>query len=123
MSTLKIKSGGTWLNVAGAGVGVPSGGSAGQLLIKASATDYDMGWGSPPYAIYLTSVACSAMTGDFASVSDGRITADYVVAEITFANPSAITSDVTWTTVAGTLVLNGTCASATTCNVVLVPTT
>ena len=67
-----------------------------------------------------TSVACSATTGNFATVSNAAITADHVVAECTFANPSAITSDVTWTTSAGSVVLNGTCASATTANIVLV---
>ena len=72
--------------------------------------------------IYLTNVAVSATTGDIASVSDQRITADFVVAECVFANPSAITSDVTWTTGSGSLVLNGTCSSATTANVVLVKT-
>lgn len=71
-------------------------------------------------ALYLTSVACSAMTGDFATVSDANITANHVVVECVFANPSAITTDVTWTTAAGSLKLNGTCASATTCNIVLV---
>ena len=70
--------------------------------------------------LYYTSVACSATTGNFATVSNAAITADHVVAECTFANPSAITSDVTWTTSAGSVVLNGTCASATTANIVLV---
>lgn len=70
--------------------------------------------------LYLTSVACSAMTGDFASVSNAAITADHVVAECVFANPSAITTDVTWTTASGSVKLNGTCASATTVNLVLV---
>lgn len=71
-------------------------------------------------ALYLTSVACSAMTGNFASVSNASITADYVVASVVFANPSAITSDVSWTTASGSLVLNGTCSSATTANIVLI---
>lgn len=70
--------------------------------------------------LYLTSVACSAMTGDFATVSDAKINANHVVAECVFANPSAITTDVTWTTASGSLKLNGTCASATTVNIVLV---
>ena len=73
-----------------------------------------------PGAIYLTNVACSAMTGDFASVSNVSITADYIVAECVFAKPSCITSDVTWTTASESLVLNGTCSSATTANIVLV---
>lgn len=71
-------------------------------------------------ALYYTSVACSAMTGDFATVSNAAITADHVVAAIVFANPSAITTNVTWTTAAGSLTLNGTCSSATTADIVLV---
>lgn len=70
--------------------------------------------------LYYTSVACAAMTGNFATVSDALITADHVVANVEFAAPSAITSDVTWTTTNGGLTLNGTCASATTCSIILV---
>ena len=70
--------------------------------------------------LYLTGVACSATTGNFVSYSNSAITADHVVAECVFANPSAITSDVTWTTANGSLTLNGTCSTATTVNVVLV---
>ena len=71
-------------------------------------------------ALYFTSVACSATTGDFLTKSDASITANHVVAECTFANPAAITTDVTWTTANGSVTLNGTCASATTANLVLV---
>ena len=70
--------------------------------------------------LYLTSVACAATTGNFASVSNAAITADHVLAECVFANPAVIISDVTWTSAAGSLTLNGTCASATTANIVLV---
>ena len=70
--------------------------------------------------LYFTSVACSAMTGDFASVSDVAITADHVVAECVFNNPTRITSNVTWTTANGSLTLNGTCSIATTANIVLI---
>lgn len=70
--------------------------------------------------LYLTSVACSATTGNFVSVSNASITADHVVAECVFANPSYITTDVTWTTGSGTLTLNGTCSTATTVNLVLI---
>ena len=69
--------------------------------------------------LYFTSVACAATTGNFATVSDASISADHVVVECTFANPSAITTDVTWTTANGSLMLNGTCASATTANITL----
>lgn len=71
-------------------------------------------------ALYFSAVAVSATTGDIATVSDAAISADHVVAECVFADPVAITSVVTWTTASGTLVLNGTCATATTVNIVLV---
>ena len=70
--------------------------------------------------LYFTAVAISATTGDIATVTDASITADHVVAECVFANQSAITTDVTWATASGSLTLNGTCASATTANIVLV---
>lgn len=70
--------------------------------------------------LYLTSIAVSATTGDIATVSNSEIVADHVVAECVFADPSAITTDVTWTTASGSLVLNGTATSATTANVVLI---
>lgn len=71
-------------------------------------------------ALYFQNIAVSAATSDIATVSNSKITADHVVAEITWGNPSYITSDVTWTTSAGSLVLNGTCTAATTVNIVLV---
>lgn len=79
-------------------------------------TKADFGGG----ALYFTGVACAATTGNFATKSDSNITANHVVASIEYANPSAITTDVTWTTANGSVTLNGTCASATTCSIVLV---
>lgn len=70
--------------------------------------------------LYLTGIACSATTGNFVSYSNSAITADHVLAECVFANPLAITTDVTWTTASGSLKLNGTCSTATTVNVMLV---
>ena len=70
--------------------------------------------------LYFTGVACSATTGNFTSYSNSAITADHVVSECVFANPSAITTDVTWTTANGSVTLNGTCTTATTVNLVLV---
>lgn len=70
--------------------------------------------------LFLTNVACSAITGDFATVSDAKITADHVVAEITFSAPNNVRSDVTWTTASGSLILNGKCYAATTANIVLI---
>ena len=71
--------------------------------------------------LYFTAVACSATTGNFATVSNAKITADHVVAECTFSKPSTITTDVTWTSASGSLTLNGTCTDATcTANITLV---
>lgn len=72
-------------------------------------------------ALYYSGRACSATTGNFCTVSSADITANHVVAECTFSKPSAITTDVTWTTSSGSLVLNGTCSDATcTANITLV---
>lgn len=65
-------------------------------------------------------VTVSALTGDIATVSDARITANHVVVECVWGNPSYITTNVTATTSAGALVLNGTCTTATTATVTLV---
>lgn len=70
--------------------------------------------------LYLTNLSVSAATGDIVSYNNASITANHVIAECVFANPSAITTDVTWQTTSGNLRLNGTCSTATTANVVLV---
>ena len=64
--------------------------------------------------------AVTATTGDIATITDSRITANHVVVDCVWGNASAITTDVTWTTSAGSLVLNGTCSTATTVTVTLV---
>lgn len=71
-------------------------------------------------ALYFQNVAVSATTGDIITLSNTKITSDHVVANIAFANSSAITTEVTWTTSSGSLVLNGTCTTATTADIVLV---
>lgn len=70
--------------------------------------------------LYLMGIACSATTGDFASYSNPAITEDHVVAECVFTNQLAITTDIIWTTANGVITINGTCARATTVNLVLV---
>ena len=108
-----------------AGPGVPTGGSAGQVLAKTSGSDYATSWITPEAgggAIYKKAVAILATSSTIATVNDSNITAAFVVASIVFANPSAITSDVTWTTAAGSLTLTGTCSSATTADIILVKT-
>ena len=70
--------------------------------------------------LFFENVACSATTGNFLTKADAKITADHILTECVFANPAAITTDVTWTTANGSLTLNGTCASATTATITLV---
>ena len=47
MSVLKIKDGNSWVEIPASGAGVPQGGNAGEVLTKASSTDYDAGWVLP----------------------------------------------------------------------------
>ena len=68
---------------------------------------------SAKHVLFFSGIACSAMTGNFCTKSDANITADHIVAECVFSKPSAITTDVTWTTASGSLTLNGTCTDAT----------
>lgn len=59
------------------------------------------------------------------TISDARITAAMRVAEVSFGTPSAVVSDITWTTSAGEIVLSGTLAasSSTTVEIILIQTT
>lgn len=95
-------------SLSGIGDGTPTG------AIKSLSDDID------DKVLFLTSVACSATTGNFATVANAAITANHVVASIEYDNPAAITTDVTWTTATGSLVLNGTCASATSATIILI---
>ena len=47
MSQLKIKDGNNWIDIPASGVGVPSGGTTGQILQKSSNTDYATEWATP----------------------------------------------------------------------------
>lgn len=89
--------------------------------IRSNASDGETAYTrSTNKVLYYTSVAVSATTGDIATISNAAITADHVVVNASFADPSKITTQVTWTTAAGSLTLNGTCTAATTVNVVLI---
>ena len=44
MGKLKIKDGNNWIALPESGVGVPSGGTAGQVLVKSNSTDYATEW-------------------------------------------------------------------------------
>lgn len=87
---------------------------------RASATDVAaLQTAAENKVLYLTNIAISVATGNIATISDEAITADHVLTDCVFANPSAITADVVWTTASGTLTLNGTCTTATTADIAL----
>lgn len=68
-----------------------------------------------------SSVAVSAGTAQqILSISDAKITADYVLAEITFADPEYITGAGSWASAAGSFTLTGTATAATTADILLV---
>ena len=88
---------------------------------RASATDVQALQGAAENKVlYLTSVQVSATTGNIVSVSDSKITTDHVLTDYIFADSNVVTSDVTWATTDGSFTLVGTCARATTVDVVLV---
>ena len=65
-------------------------------------------------------ITVNATTGDIATKNDDRITADHELARCEFGNSLGITSSVDVTTSAGSVVLNGTCTSATTAKLILI---
>lgn len=60
-----------------------------------------------------------ANNAEILRITDSSITPYVVVLECTFANPSYITSDITWTSYDGYISFTGTCTVATTANVTL----
>lgn len=51
MSQLKIKDGNNWIGIPASGIGVPSGGNAGDVLVKSSSTDYATEWAEQKYPV------------------------------------------------------------------------
>ena len=94
--------------------------SGGTITVGTNVVQTTVGNEVANYCLRFENVAVSATTGDIATITDARITADHVVAECVWGNASAITTDVTCTTSAGNAVLNGTCTAATTATVTLV---
>lgn len=68
-----------------------------------------------------SSVAVSAGTAQqILSISDAKITADYILAGITFADPAYITGGGSWASSAGSFTMTGTATAATTADILLV---
>lgn len=75
--------------------------------------------GAPVIPIHLT----ATLTSLPATLNNANITADMRVVECVFGTPSAIRSDVSWTTSAGEIVLGGTMSGSTTVEIILIETT
>lgn len=80
---------------------------------------YDLKGAINQEILHFSGVTVSATTGDIATISNENITADHVLLECYFAVPAYITTNVTWTSAAGSFKLNGTCSTATTANITL----
>lgn len=71
--------------------------------------------------LYFTAVTCWTTTGgDFIDFINSKITADHVLVECVFDNPSVIVTDGAWSTTNGRLKVNGTCTTTTYVSLVLV---
>lgn len=93
------------------GIGVSSG--TNNVVLTAA----DVGAAAVPLHLQATATSLPL------TISNSAITATMRVIECTFGTPSAISSDVTWTTSSGSIVLSGTMSGSTTVNLVLIETT
>lgn len=78
------------------------------------------GGGGGGGTLYFQSQAVNVATNaEIFRITDGSITTNTVVVECTFATPSYISSDITWTSYNGYIAFTGTCTAATTADVTL----
>lgn len=120
-----------------AGTGMPTGGSAGQMLTKRTSVDYDLQWTSPAVVdqsydststnaqsgtavaeavdelkvIVITSSSFSSLPQ---TITNTAITANHVVINSVLSNPSAQAGDWTVTTSSGSLTISGSINGSTT---------
>jgi len=78
MSQLKIKDGNSWVAIPAGGVGVPSGGDAGDVLVKSSSTDYATEWETPEpqyctYSSYTDISSYNSSSNYFTAPCDGYL--------------------------------------------------
>ena len=76
--------------------------------------------GAPTIPLHLSVASFSSLPK---TISDANITATMRVIECVWGTPSAITSNISWTTSAGSLVLSGSMSGSTTADIVLIETT
>ena len=95
--------------------GLPSGGAAGQIPVKASAANYAVKWATAALHISVASFSSFPQT-----ISNSAITAGMRVVNCVWGTPSAVTSAVTWTTTNGSLTLSGNISGSTTAGIDLI---
>lgn len=93
--------------------------SSGTSTTQIATTAYVRGEVSKEILYFYQRSVSVATSATIMTITDSRITANTVVLECTFANPANITSNVTWTSSAGSITFSGTCTAATTANVTL----
>lgn len=79
--------------------GIPAGGIISQVLTKLSNTDYDVGWRTGNYLLHFTTAISSLPF----TINDAAITSTMAVLECVFGTPSALRTDLYWTTADGSL--------------------
>ena len=77
------------------------------------------GGGNAQVMYYYQQPVNTATNAEIFRITNSKINTDTVVLECTFADPSYITSDVTWTSYDGYIAFTGTCTTATTANVTM----
>ena len=88
--------------------------------IAAGSTTYDISDASARTTINNYCITVSQnLTSLPANISNAKITADMVVASVTFGTPSNVGGDISWTTSSGKLALSGTLNGQTTATFVL----
>lgn len=89
--------------------------------IEANGTSYDIKDATARADLLnkIYTVSIGAFSSFSVTVNDSNITSDMVVLSVTWSNPSAITSDVTYTTTTGVLQLTGTIIGSTAATITL----
>ncbi len=96
-----------------AGTGLSSSYSSGTLTLSTSNSD------SSSIRYYTSQAVSVANNAEIFRITDSAITTDTICINITFADPSYITSDISWTSYAGYIAFTGTCIAATTADVII----
>ena len=81
------------------------------------------GGGAMSAMYYYEQTVNVASNSEIMRITDSRINTNSIVLECTFADPSYISDDVTWTSYAGYMAFTGTCTNVTTANVTIGYTT